>query len=150
MHLCYAVGDVISSLWAAIGYNTISVFISIALKGFFASCGPKTTLKGRKNMKIEVSFTMMHTVKLPSVRIQGVVCKDKIFVCSENIQTYSLIRGNVQEIAVQIELIGWVDEEGKYHSIRMEECISFDGLEVDFEVANKPDVANVKAVVLCN
>lgn len=101
-------------------------------------------------MKIEVSFTMMRTVKLPLVRIQGVVCKDKIFVCSENIQTYSLIKGNVQEISVQVEIIGWVDEEGKYHSIRLEECTSFDGLEVDFEVANKPDVANVKAVVLCN
>lgn len=48
LYLCYAVGDFISCLWAAIGYNTFVVFISIALKGFFASRGLETTLKGEK------------------------------------------------------------------------------------------------------
>lgn len=93
---------------------------------------------------------MPHTVKLPPVKVQGVVCLDKTFICSEDIQTYSLIKGNTQEVSVQIELVGWVDEKNQYHSFRLEKCNSFEGLEVDFEVAGKPRIANVEAVVLCS
>lgn len=101
-------------------------------------------------MKIEVSFTMVHTFNLPSVRVQGVACTGKTFLCSENIQTYSLVKGDQQQVSVLIELVGWVDQKGEYHSIRREECTSFEGLEVDFKVANKADIADIEVVVLCN
>lgn len=100
-------------------------------------------------MKIEVSFTMPRTLRIPRVQVNGIVCIDKTFICNGDIRTFSVLKGNIQEVTVQIVSEGWIDDAG-YHSCRTETCTSYEGLMVDFKVAETVPISNVEAVVICN